>query len=197
MKIEAFLIDLAALPVAELFGRYQLTVQPDPNLMRSCKEPLLSLGTLEHSAWEQAHNYGSTLVRLGICEKQRVLFHHKRSLYATRTSGCRYREELTNHYAALNPDGLAELAAKPKPTDPELAWAFELAERKDDRWLRSLEGGFEGFRNAERLYAVLEKDTRDCRCFRLSSDLEQQGPGISRDEFLMRMQPGPTFGFFE
>ena len=193
----SLLRDLPELTPQELYERHQLVTQPDPALIRACKEPLLSLGTLEHSAWEKPDNYGSVLLRLGVCATQRVLFRHRRTVYATRTHGCRYKEEPSNWFEPLDLAGFTALAPRPRPTCSRLRLAFDTARHNRMGWLRCAGGQYLEYSDAQALHAAFMELPDECRCFRVAADLEQQGPGLSRQDFLLRTHPGPTFGFFE
>lgn len=198
MNRKLFVENLGRLSTDELFLQYEIREQWDAQELRRCKEPLESLGTVEHSAWEKEHNYGSTLVRLGLCLSQRVLFRHRRSVYATRTQGCRYREEVSQQFEPLSSAALAEWNPRLQLPDSRLLDLWAWAERVDSRWLMLNEQEGWRFSNSEKAnrFASEQKDP-GLRCYRLDQMLEQQGPGISLADFKLRMAPGPVFGYLD
>lgn len=168
MDVGGFLQDLAALEADELFARYRLALQPDRARVKACKEALISLGTLEHSAWEQAHNYGSTLG----------------SIYATHPSvGAAGPGRTGSPEASTAADLYA--AARLFRDSPPAATGLVATRRRPVPWLSRCAGSAGGL------------SSRDPGMPLFLCDQGAGATGISREDFLLRTHPGPTFGFSE
>lgn len=121
---------------------------------------------------------------------------HRRVLYATRTQGVRYKLEWTNSYQPLTPQTLATCVPV-QPIDDQHLWQFTRYSDMGYRWMIEREGELGPFKTAESAHKWVQSNEQEYRIYNLRLDFFQQGPGISRQDFLMRMQPGPVFGFIE